>query len=94
MPGGSFGRGRPFAGLQDQPGDVLGSGERELARDADIGVGSEHDAAVPELITDDLQVRPGGQRKGGRAVPQIMQSYWRQVGGGDEIPEGPGEVVR
>ena len=37
-----------------------------------IGVGCEDDAGVAKHVLDDLQVRSGGQRERGRAVPQVM----------------------
>jgi hypothetical protein len=36
----------------------------EFAGHTDVGVGGQHDAAVPELIGDHFQVRPSGRRPG------------------------------
>jgi hypothetical protein len=40
--------------------------------DAGVGVGGQHDAGVPELLLDGLQVGTGGVREAGRAVPQVV----------------------
>src|SRR5437870_1143656 len=42
---------RSLTRAQDQPGDRLGGRQRQFHRDADVGVGGQHDAAVPELVT-------------------------------------------
>jgi len=61
---------------------------------AGISVGGQRDRRVPELILDHLQVRPGGEREGRRAVPQPVQSDRRQPGLVHQAAEQPGQPVR
>jgi hypothetical protein len=49
---------------------------------------------VPELVLHDLQVRSGGQGKGGCAVPQAVQRDRRQPGLADQAAEQAGQPVR
>jgi hypothetical protein len=47
-------------GGQDEPGGGLGGLDVQVVQDAGVGVGGEHDAGVPELLLDGLQVGAGG----------------------------------
>ena len=66
------GAGHKAPGLNDERGDVLGGLVCDLGEHGGVGVGCEDDAGVAKHVLDDLQVRPGGQRERGRAVPQVM----------------------
>ncbi len=65
----------------DEGGDVLGGFAGHLGQHGGIGVGSQHDAGVPEHGLDDLQVGARGECEAGRAMPQIMQADRRQARG-------------
>jgi hypothetical protein len=79
--------------LQDEVRDRLRRVVRHLRHHGDVGVGGEHDAGVPELVLDDLQIGPRLQREAAGAVPQIVQPDRRQPAGRDERVEGAGERV-
>jgi len=66
------GAGHKAPGLNDERGDGLSGLVCDLGEHRRIGVGCEDDAGVAKHVLDDLQVRSGGQRERGRAVPQVM----------------------
>jgi hypothetical protein len=65
-----------------------------VGEDAGVGVGGQHDAGVPQLLLDDLQIGAGGVREAGRAVPQLVQPNRRQPGLFGRAVEPAGQIVR
>lgn len=58
-----------------------------------VGVGSEHDRGVSQLVLDELQVRARLQREAGCAVPQVVQTHRWEPAGGDEFAEVDRQTV-
>jgi len=56
--------------------------------------GGEHDAGVPELVLDGLEVGAGGVGEAGGALAEVVEADRRQVGGVGEFPEPLGDGVR
>jgi len=61
-----------------------------FGQDAGIAIGAQGNRRVPELVLDDLQVGPGGQGQGGRAVAQPAQGDRRQPGVRVQTTQQPG----
>jgi hypothetical protein len=57
---------------QHEAAGGFGGGELQVAQDAGVGVGGEHDAAVPELVLDGLEVSAGAVGEAGGTVTQVV----------------------
>jgi len=55
-------------GGQHEPGGGFGCVGQKVGQDTGVGVGGQHDAAVPQLGLRRLEVDPGAVREAGRAV--------------------------
>jgi hypothetical protein len=90
---GACGAGDQAACLEDEGGDLLGSGAGDLGQDRGVGVGGEHDGGVAHHVLHHLQFHPSGQGERGGTVAQVMQPDRRQPGGLGEDAEVAGEPV-
>ena len=88
-----IGAGHEPASAKHERGDLFGGFAGDVREDGGVGVGGEHDGAVPEHVLHHPQVHPGGQRQGGRAVGEVMQPDRRHPGLHRESADGPGQPV-
>ena len=79
---------------ENEPGGGFGRFVVLVGEDAGVGVGRQHDAGVPELLLNRLEVRAGGMGETGRPVAQVVQPHRRQPGPLDEGPETSGQKIR